>query len=57
MTITVSVRDVYGQRLVYPACDTAINLARLTGKKTFSASDIATIKKLGYEIITEQIKL
>lgn len=33
-----------------PSNATALRLAKLTGNKTFSTSDIATIKALGFEI-------
>lgn len=53
MSITVAIRNVYGNELIYPICDTAHLLARLTGRKTFSHADIATIKKLGYEPVVQ----
>jgi hypothetical protein len=50
MTITVTVRDVYGIKTIYPACDTAKLLARLAGTKTLTQSALATIKALGYTV-------
>lgn len=50
MTITVTVRDVYGIKTVYPACDTAKLLARLAGTKTLTAAALQTIKALGYTV-------
>ena len=40
MTITVSIKNVYGNDLIYPVCDKAIQFAKLTGKKTFSKHDL-----------------
>jgi hypothetical protein len=50
MTITVSVREVYGIKTIYPACDTAKLLARLAGTKTLTAAALQTIKALGYTV-------
>ena len=50
MTITVTVREVYGIRTIYPACDTAKLLARLAGTKTLTAAALATIRALGYTV-------
>jgi len=53
MEITVKIKNVYGNDLIYPICDTAIMLASLTGKKTFTAEHIETIKKLSYEVTVQ----
>lgn len=50
MDITVEIRDVYGIRTVYPACQTAKLFARLAGTKTLTSHAIDTIKQLGYSI-------
>jgi hypothetical protein len=50
MNIQVEIKNVYGVRTVYPACDTSKLLARLAGTKTFTPSAIETIKALGYQI-------
>lgn len=50
MNITVEIRDVYGIRTVYPACQTAKLFARLAGTKTLTSHAIDTIKQLGYSI-------
>ena len=54
MQILVKIKNVYGNEMVYPVCDTALTLASLTGKKTFSTQDIALIKTLGYQVNVEQ---
>jgi hypothetical protein len=43
-------RQVYGHSLRYPANDTAIKFARLINCKSFSFSEFATIKQLGFEV-------
>jgi hypothetical protein len=48
--ITVAVRSVYGNDLVYPADDAAALFASLIGAKTFNRKQLATIKALGYDV-------
>ena len=52
--ITVAVKSVYGRQTIYPVCEQAKLLTSLTGNKTLSQSNIATIKALGYTIQVEQ---
>lgn len=52
MKIKVEIRNVYGKRLVYPACETAKLLCRLTGSKTLPWDKVQDVKELGYEIET-----
>lgn len=49
-TLLVKSRDVYGTRLYYPACEISRMFSSLTGKKTLSLSDLATVKKLGFQV-------
>lgn len=50
MEILVSVKNVYGNDLVYPMCDTGRKLAQLAGKKTLTHREIEIIKALGYTL-------
>jgi hypothetical protein len=50
MQITVRITNQYGNRTIYPVCDTALLLARLAGFKTLPSHTIETIKALGYSI-------
>lgn len=51
-TIKISKKSVYGNDLIYPACETSkLLISLMGGKKTFSNDDLVTIKKLGYTII------
>ena len=50
MHITVAVRSVYGNDLVYPADDQAALFAALVNAKTFNARQIGLIRELGYDI-------
>lgn len=56
-SITVRITNVYGNRMVYPACDVARKLADLIGTKTFTPRALEQIKGLGYSIAVEQVAL
>lgn len=47
-TLTVAIKNVYGNRTIYPACETSHKLADLIGTKTFTDRAIEQIKGLGY---------
>jgi len=51
ITVMVSIKNVYGKELVYPACPITEVFAELTKTKTFSDNDLANILKLGYKVI------
>lgn len=50
--IKVTIKTVYGNILIYPACEKSEILAALTRKKTFDSRDLEMIKHLGYNIVT-----
>lgn len=52
--ITVEVRNNYGNEAIYPTCEAGKLMLELTGRKTFTRADIATLRKLGYEIVITQ---
>jgi hypothetical protein len=54
MTITVRRKTVYGNEIIYPVCDTAINLTLLGNSKTLTPRQVNIIKALGYKIVLEQ---
>jgi len=54
MNIYVSERNVYGNEVIYPACDKAKTFANIAGTKTLTSVTIAEIKNLGYDILLEQ---
>jgi len=49
-TVTVEIRFVYGNSLIYPINDNACKFAQLIGKKTLSMKDIEAIKSLGFNV-------
>jgi hypothetical protein len=50
MTITVSIKNVYGNRTIYPVSETARLFASIAGTTTLTMHTIEAIKKLGYTI-------
>ena len=54
-TLKVKIRNVYGQDLVYPACESSKLFAFLTNSRTLSDGARRTIKQLGYtfEVLPE----
>ena len=55
-TVTVEVRDVYGQAKIYPVCGEAQIFAAIAGTKTLLPEDIKRIQMLGYEVKVKQPK-
>ena len=54
MEITVRITSVYGQKTVYPICETARIFAGIAGTKTLKSTTINAIKALGYKVLVEQ---
>jgi hypothetical protein len=58
MNITVKIKNVYGERRVYPACDTSKLLMALSPNlQTFGERQIDAIKQLGYTIHVQAERL
>ncbi len=55
--MTIELKNVYGKPMAFPVCETAKLFSKLTGRKTFSLSDIKTIKQLGYTVAVKRPKL
>ncbi len=56
-SITVKIKNVYGNERIYPVCDNAKTFALLTSKKTLDRYDIDKIKSLGYIVKVENDNL
>lgn len=54
MKITVKIREVYGNKTIYPVCEKAQLFARLVDQKTLTHRDLCIIERLGYSIEVEQ---
>ncbi len=59
MEIKVTVKNVYGQDLYYPACKDARTFALIASTKTLGRSDLSLINRLGYdiEVVAEQLDI
>ncbi len=57
--LQVIIKSVYGNDLIYPACDTSKLITELTGTKTLVPHQIKILKKNGFniEVITERASL
>jgi hypothetical protein len=44
----IQVKEVYGNKAIYPVNDTAKYLAQLAGTKTLTTSTLATAKNMGF---------
>ena len=48
--IKVTVKSVYGNDKIYPACDKSKAFASIAGTKTLTQEVIASIKSIGFSI-------
>jgi hypothetical protein len=53
MSITIAIKNVYGNQTIYPVCEKAKIFAALAGTKTLTVQAIAQIKLLGYAITVQ----
>ena len=53
----IEIREVYGNKAIYPVNNTAKYLAQLAGTKTLTTSTLATAKNMGFtfEVITPKL--
>lgn len=56
-TLLITVKNVYGNELIYPANETAEKFAQLLKKKTFDTSDLKKIQDLGFTIAVKTPEL
>jgi hypothetical protein len=57
MEIKVTIKNVYGQDLVYPVCPKAKIFAQISGTTTITPETLSKIMLLGYDVINEPTKL
>ena len=50
MTITVEIKNVFGNETIYPVCPVAKGFAAIAGTKTLTRHALGLIKGLGYAI-------
>ena len=51
-SILIEVKESYGRKVIYPACDNAETFAKLSGCKTLTYAALELIEQLGYTIDT-----
>jgi hypothetical protein len=51
--ITIKIKSVYGNDVIYPVCSDARLFAELAGTKTLTKQAIYVIKNLGYTVTVE----
>ncbi len=49
-TMTFTYKDVYGNRLYYPACEKSKIICALMGRKTLSKDIFPHLEKMGFEV-------
>lgn len=52
--VFVTIKNVYGREMVYPACPVTEIIASIAKTKTLSDNDLSAIRKLGYEIAVKE---
>ena len=52
--LKVEIKNTYGNKLIYPVCNTSKIFAQITNTKTLTSEVIEKIKLLGYKF--EQVK-
>ena len=50
MKILITVKEIYGNQLLYPLCDTGKKLCKLLGTKTIPKDKIKELGSLGFEV-------
>ncbi len=53
-TLTVKIANVYGNRVIYPVCETAKKFAAMLGTKTLTMEAKRHIEGLGYTFTLQQ---
>lgn len=53
MQITVTIREVYGRRLIYPVCERAYAFCRIANAKCIPWSALEHIKELGFTVVEQ----
>ena len=54
MKLTVKIRQVYGNKVIYPACQLSRMVAQIAKTKTLTDDVIALLKRNGFAIEVEQ---
>ena len=55
--VFVTIKNVYGREMIYPACPVTEIIASIAKTKTLSDNDIGAMRKLGYDITVKAATL
>ena len=50
MKIEIIIKNVYGNKLIYPNCDIAKAFSNIAKTKTLSIENLKTISQMGYDV-------
>ena len=50
MKIEIIIKNVYGNQLIYPNCDTSKAFSNIAKTKTLSIENLKTISSMGYHV-------
>ena len=53
-TMTVKLRESYGQQRIYPVCQNAHEIAGMMGTKTITPQAVKTLQRLGVSVQIQQ---
>jgi hypothetical protein len=49
-SVTIEVRTIYGNMIIYPVCEAAKTFAKIAGTKSLTEQTVKLIRELGYEV-------
>ena len=57
MELKVKIRNIYGNKTIYPICEKSKLLAKFKKQKTLTDDDVTLLKELGYTFTVESDQL
>ena len=57
MELKVKIKNVFGNKTIYPTCDKGKLLAKFKNQKTLTENDVLMLKELGYTFTVEADEL
>lgn len=55
--LVVLIKNVYGQELIYPACEKSMIFAQIAGDKTLTEKNVNLLKKAGFTFKVKNKKI
>ncbi len=53
MELKVKIKNVFGNKTIYPLCEKGVLLAKFKKQTTFTDNDVSMLKELGYTFKVE----